>query len=110
MMFTGAKSFLACASVFLALAAQTSAHACSKCVPSHFSFRSVFEQELNSSPALGVKGTPKRSDVQRPSTAKPCGTINPATTIDTSTAVAAGADGSVTFQVVNCASISYFSE
>ncbi|KAG8708276.1 hypothetical protein FRC09_001338 [Ceratobasidium sp. 395] len=27
------------------------------------------------SPALGVAGTPKRSDTQRPSTAKPCGNI-----------------------------------
>ncbi|KAJ7503268.1 hypothetical protein B0H11DRAFT_1630707, partial [Mycena galericulata] len=53
------------------------------------------------SPALGVKGTPARSDVQRPSTAQPCGTINPATTLDTSTAIPAAADGSVTMSVTN---------
>ncbi|KAJ7680026.1 hypothetical protein B0H17DRAFT_943586 [Mycena rosella] len=81
-MFTGGKSFLACASVLLALAAQTSAHA----IPN---------------PALGVKGTPARSDVQRPSTAKPCGTIDPATTLDTSTAIPAAADGTVTMSVTN---------
>jgi len=73
---------LACASLFLALAAQTSAHA----IPN---------------PALGVKGTPARSDVQRPSTAKPCGNIDPATTLDTSTATPVAADGSVTLQVQN---------
>ncbi|KAJ7621036.1 hypothetical protein FB45DRAFT_692671, partial [Roridomyces roridus] len=55
------------------------------------------------SPALGVKGTPVRSDVQRPSTAQPCGSINPANTIDTSTAIAVAADGTVTMQVLNCA-------
>jgi len=82
MMFSGNKSVLACASVFLALAAQTSAHA----IPN---------------PALGVKGTPQRSDVQRPSTAQPCGSINPATTIDTSTAIPVAADGTVTMNVVN---------
>ncbi|KAJ7702678.1 hypothetical protein B0H17DRAFT_923183, partial [Mycena rosella] len=53
------------------------------------------------SPALGVKGTPQRSDVQRPSTASPCGNVNIASNLDTSTAVAAAADGTVTFQVQN---------
>ncbi|KAJ7816508.1 hypothetical protein B0H14DRAFT_2521388 [Mycena olivaceomarginata] len=81
-MFTGGKSVLACASLLLALAAQTSAHA----IPS---------------PALGVKGAPARSDVQRPSTAKPCGNIDPATTLDTSTATPVAADGSVTLAVTN---------
>jgi len=81
-MFTGNKSVLACASIFLALAAQTSAHA----MPSI---------------ALGVKGTPQRSDVQRPSTAKPCGTIAIASNLDTSTAIPAAADGTVTMNVQN---------
>ncbi|KAJ6543593.1 hypothetical protein DFH09DRAFT_1390810 [Mycena vulgaris] len=81
-MFTAGKSVFAYAALVLALAAQSSAHA----IPS---------------PALGVKGAPARSDVQRPSTAKPCGTIDPATTLDTSTAVAAAADGSVSLNVVN---------
>ncbi|KAJ7655672.1 hypothetical protein DFH06DRAFT_1329112 [Mycena polygramma] len=80
-MFTN-KSVLACASILFALAAQTSAHA----IPN---------------PALGVKGTPKRSDVQRPSTGSPCGSVNIASTLDTSTAIAAAADGTVTFQVQN---------
>ena len=38
-------------------------------------------------PALGVKGNPARSDVQRPSQAKPCGNINIAQNLDNSTAV-----------------------
>jgi len=45
-------------------------------------------------PALGVKGNPVRGDVQRPSAAAPCGTVNIAQTIDTSTAVQANANGS----------------
>ncbi|KAJ6617515.1 hypothetical protein B0H10DRAFT_1304976 [Mycena sp. CBHHK59/15] len=81
-MFTGTKSTVAYASLFLALIAQTSAHA----IPS---------------PALGVKGKPARSDVQRPSTAKPCGNVNMAATLDSSTAIPVAADGSVTMSVVN---------
>ncbi|KAJ7812090.1 hypothetical protein B0H14DRAFT_2459252, partial [Mycena olivaceomarginata] len=76
------KSTLALTSIFLALAAQTSAHA----IPN---------------PALGVKGTPQRSDVQRPSTAKPCGNVDITSKLDTSTAIAAAADGSVTLKVQN---------
>ncbi|KAJ7083596.1 hypothetical protein B0H15DRAFT_911550 [Mycena belliarum] len=82
MIFTGSKSVLACASIFLALAAQTSAHAIPT-VP------------------LGVKGAPKRNDVQRPSNGKPCGNVNPANTLDSSTAVPANADGTVNISVVN---------
>jgi hypothetical protein len=44
-------------------------------------------------PALGVRGNPARSDVQRPSPAKPCGNINIAQNFDTSTAVKANAKG-----------------
>jgi hypothetical protein len=45
-------------------------------------------------PALGVAGgTPVRANVQRPSTAKPCGTINIASTINSATTVAANAAG-----------------
>ncbi|KAF8823181.1 hypothetical protein HHX47_DHR10000347 [Lentinula edodes] len=47
-------------------------------------------------PALGVDGTPVRADVQRPSTASPCGTVNVASTLDTSTPVQAAADGTFT--------------
>lgn len=44
-------------------------------------------------PALGVKGDPTRGDVQRPSTGKPCGNVDIAQTLDTSTPVTAAADG-----------------
>ncbi|KAF1946781.1 hypothetical protein EJ02DRAFT_335169 [Clathrospora elynae] len=51
-------------------------------------------------PALGVKGTAVRNDVQRPSAAKPCG--NAALTgIDASTAVQADAAGAFTVNVTN---------
>ncbi|CAK5273573.1 unnamed protein product [Mycena citricolor] len=53
------------------------------------------------SPALGVQGAPKRSDVQRPSTAKPCGNVNIAATLDTSTAIPAAADGTVLMNMTN---------
>ncbi|KAJ6615810.1 hypothetical protein B0H10DRAFT_1707961, partial [Mycena sp. CBHHK59/15] len=75
------RSVLACASL-LALAAQTSGQA----IPI---------------PALGVSGTPALSDVQSPSTAEPCGTIDPTTAIDSSTPIAAAADGTVTMTVQN---------
>jgi len=52
-------------------------------------------------PALGVKGNPVRNDVQRPSTATPCGSINIAQNLDTSTAVPAAADGSFAVTVTN---------
>jgi len=52
-------------------------------------------------PVLGVAGTPKRSDVQRPSTATPCGKTNVAANIDTSTPVAAAADGTFTVTATN---------
>lgn len=51
-------------------------------------------------PALGVKATAVRSDVQRPSTAKPCGNAA-LTALDTSTAVTADASGSFTVDVQN---------
>ncbi|RDX57566.1 hypothetical protein OH76DRAFT_1310533, partial [Lentinus brumalis] len=53
------------------------------------------------SPALGVQGTPARNDVQRPSTAKPCGNINIAQTIDSSTAVKAATNGSFAATITN---------
>lgn len=48
------------------------------------------------SPALGVKGTPARSDAQQPSKASPCGPdVNDiASAIDSATAVPADATGS----------------
>ncbi|KAF8592127.1 hypothetical protein K439DRAFT_1325093 [Ramaria rubella] len=51
-------------------------------------------------PALGVSGTFARSDVQRPSTATPCGTT-PLTDIDTSTAAPVNPDGSVDLTATN---------
>jgi hypothetical protein len=52
-------------------------------------------------PALGVAGQPKRSDVQRPTSASPCGKVNIAATIDTSTPVTASANGTFTVTVTN---------
>jgi len=63
------RSFLAPTVALLAVASQVQAHV-------------IFN------PALGVTGTPARTDVQRPSTAKPCGTASLAD-IDTSTPVVA---------------------
>jgi len=74
------KSFLVSAVVF-ALGLQVNAHAAI-------------------SPALGVTGNVTRSDVQRPSTAKPCGNTA-LTAIDTSTPVNAAADGSITMNITN---------
>jgi len=53
------------------------------------------------SPALGVSGTFARSDVQRPSAAKPCGTEDVATALATSTPVVAAADGTFTATATN---------
>lgn len=52
-------------------------------------------------PALGVKGNLARSDVQRPSTAQPCGNINIAQNLDTSTAVNADASGNFLPSITN---------
>ncbi|KAF7345592.1 hypothetical protein MVEN_01578000 [Mycena venus] len=71
MMFS---SVLTSATILLALALRASAHA----MPS---------------PALGVKGIPVRNDVQRPSNDKPCGNVDIASNIDTSTAVPVESDG-----------------
>ncbi|KAJ7907126.1 hypothetical protein B0H13DRAFT_1475681, partial [Mycena leptocephala] len=57
---------------------------------------------VSSSPALGIKGAPQRSDTQRPTTAKPCGNVDIASNLDTSTAIAAAADRTVTMNVENC--------
>jgi hypothetical protein len=51
-------------------------------------------------PALSVKGTAVRNDVQRPSNNKPCGNAA-LTAIDTSTAVTADASGSFTVDIQN---------
>jgi hypothetical protein len=68
----------------------------------------ILTRHISRSIALGVKGTPQRSDVQRPSTAKPCGSIAIAANLDTSTAIPAAADGTVTMNVQNCARPYYF--
>jgi len=44
--------------------------------------------------ALGVTGNATRNDVQRPSAANPCGNVNIAQSLDTSTPVPANANGS----------------
>ncbi|KAG6856945.1 hypothetical protein H0H87_011931 [Tephrocybe sp. NHM501043] len=53
------------------------------------------------SPVLGVDGTAKRADVERPSTAKPCGATNIAANIDSTTPIVAAADGSFIATVTN---------
>ncbi|KAI0334047.1 hypothetical protein GY45DRAFT_142898 [Cubamyces sp. BRFM 1775] len=68
-----AKTALA-AAVFLGLSLQVSAHA-------------------GITPALGVTGTFIRANVQRPSAAAPCGTINIAANINNSTAIPVNPDG-----------------
>lgn len=52
-------------------------------------------------PALGVTGTAARSDVQRASTASPCGKVNIASTLATTTPIIANADGSFTTTVTD---------
>lgn len=52
-------------------------------------------------PALGVEGTPTLNDVQKPSTSSPCGNINIADTLDTSTPVAASSDGEFVVSITN---------
>ncbi|KAH9984012.1 hypothetical protein BJV77DRAFT_1039740 [Russula vinacea] len=44
-------------------------------------------------PALGVSGTPSAQDVQNPTDAKPCGDINIAQNLETSTPIQADQDG-----------------
>lgn len=51
-------------------------------------------------PALGVSGTPSRSDVQRPSVNKPCGN-QALSAIDTSKAVIADASGNFQVSITN---------
>lgn len=52
-------------------------------------------------PPIGVKGTPARSDVQRPSAASPCGSVNIAQAVAASTPVKAAADGTFTLTATN---------
>ncbi len=50
---------------------------------------------------LGVKGQPTRNDVQRPSQSNPCGNVNIAQNLDTSTPILASADGTFTDEFIN---------
>ena len=65
------KSYIAAATVFLGLGVQAHAHA-------------------GVQPALGVNGAFARSNVQRPSTAKPCGNVDVAKNIDKSSVAVTG--------------------
>ncbi|KAJ2972405.1 hypothetical protein NUW54_g12275 [Trametes sanguinea] len=76
------KSFIAAAALCLSLSLQAHAHAAI-------------------APALGVKGTPVRNDVQRPSKNSECGNVNIAQNIDTSTAVQAAANGTFAATITN---------
>jgi hypothetical protein len=51
-------------------------------------------------PALGVNGNPALSDVQRPSQAKPCGNINIAQNLDSSTVVNVDANGIFSVNII----------
>ncbi|OJT07550.1 hypothetical protein TRAPUB_1573 [Trametes pubescens] len=76
------KSFIAAATVLLGFTLQVHAHA-------------------GVTPALGVTATFARANVQRPSIAKPCGKINVAQTLDTSTPITANADGTFVATITN---------
>lgn len=52
-------------------------------------------------PVLGVAGVPQRSAVERPRGAKPCGNVDIAANLDTSTPVVVDADGSFTMTITN---------
>jgi hypothetical protein len=52
-------------------------------------------------PALGVNGNGARSDVQNPSAAKPCGNVNIAQTLDTSTALPLSQNGSFSTSITD---------
>lgn len=52
-------------------------------------------------PAIGVTGTGVRSDVKRPTNARPCGNVNIANSLASSTAVSANADGSFSMTITN---------
>jgi hypothetical protein len=52
-------------------------------------------------PALGVNGQFARSDVQRPSANTPCGTVDVAKNLDTSTAVQADAAGTFSASITD---------
>ncbi|KAH9050869.1 hypothetical protein EDB83DRAFT_2226600 [Lactarius deliciosus] len=70
-----------------------------------YAFLLCFTTSVNAhaliSPALGVKGNGTRKDTQRPSTDKPCGKINIAQSIDTSTTIALAADGTFSPSITN---------
>ena len=70
-----------------------------------YAFLLCFTASVNAhaaiAPALGVKGNPARSDVQNPSSGSPCGKINIAQTLDTSTAAPASADGSFSASITD---------
>jgi hypothetical protein len=89
---------------------------CSHSVPYHFAemlsksfIASIFFLASISSanahagvnPALGLKGLLVRSDVQRPSAKSPCGNVNIAQNLDSSTSVQADASGNFPFTITN---------
>ncbi|KAI1784549.1 hypothetical protein LXA43DRAFT_1066673 [Ganoderma leucocontextum] len=76
------KSFIAAAIVFLSVSLEASAHAAI-------------------SPVLGVSGTPVRSDVQRPTNARPCGRTNVADTFETSDTITMDADNTFNATITN---------
>ncbi|EJF60577.1 hypothetical protein DICSQDRAFT_171019 [Dichomitus squalens LYAD-421 SS1] len=75
------KSLIAISALCLSLSLQAHAHAAI-------------------APALDVEGTPVRSDVQRPTKARPCGKVD-LSGIDTSTAITPAANGSFVATITN---------
>lgn len=73
------KTFLVSVLAILAMSVQVNAHAAI-------------------TPMLGVTGTPARSDVQKPTSGKPCGNAD-LSKVASSTAVTAAADGSVSMNI-----------
>ena len=52
-------------------------------------------------PPLGVTGTPVQNDVQKPSTASPCGNVDIAQNLDTSTPITVDASGIFSATITN---------
>jgi hypothetical protein len=67
-----------------------------------FLFASVNAQ-VCMNPALGVSGTPSAQDVQNPTDAKPCGDINIAQNLETSTPIQADQDGKFSPSIISFA-------
>jgi len=64
-------------------------------------FTSSVHAHAGVSPALGVQGSLQRQDVQRPNKGNPCGKVDIAKNLDSSTPIQANADGTFSADVTN---------